>query len=143
MVMKTKQQQSDTLPTIWTVSDDLWARIEPVILELDPPSSIGRKRIDARAALNAMIYVLRTGCQWNQLPATFPDDSSVHRTMQRWITKGVFVRLWALLIEECADLGGVDWTWQAADTGLQKARWGGTNAALTRRTGRNRARNAA
>jgi putative transposase len=141
--MKVKQQKADTLPTIWTVSDDLWARIAPVIGELDPPSPIGRKRIDARAALNAMIYVLRTGCQWNQLPEQFPDDSSVHRTMQRWIEAGVFEQIWVDLVTACADLGGVDWTWQAVDGAMQKARLGGITSALTRRIAGKRGRNAA
>jgi transposase len=124
--MKAKQQKPDTLPTIWTVSDDLWAWIEPVILELDPPSAIGRKRIDARKALTAIIYVLRTGCQWNQLPEQFPDDSSVHRTLQRWVAAGVFEQIWVDLVTECAALGGVDWTWQAIDGAMQKARLGGS-----------------
>jgi transposase len=141
--MKATQQKPDTLPTIWTVSDALWARIAPVILELDPPSQIGRKRIDARAALNAMIYVLRTGCQWNQLPDQFPDDSSVHRTMQRWVAAGVFEQIWVDLVTACADLGGVDWTWQAVDGAMQKARLGGIRSALIRRIAGNPARNAA
>lgn len=141
--MTVKQQKPDTLPTIWTVSDALWTRIQPVIQALDPPSEIGRKRIDARSALNAMIYVLRTGCQWNQLPEQFPDDSSVHRTMQRWVKAGVFEQIWVDLVTECADLGGVDWTRQAVDGAMQKARLGGIMSALTRRIAGRRARNAA
>ncbi len=143
MDMKGKQQKPHALPTIWTVSDDLWARSEPVILALDPPSPIGRKRIDARAALNAMIYVLRPGCQWNHLPDQFPDDSSVHRTMPRWIEAGGFAQIWGDLVPACVDLGGVDWTWQAVDGAMQKARLGGSTSALTRRIAANRGRNAA
>lgn len=143
MDMKAKQQTPDVLPTIWTVSDDLWVRIAPVIMELDPPSDIGRRRIDARAALDAIIFVLRTGCQWNQLPDQFPDDSSVHRTMQRWVATGVFEQIWVDLVTACADLGGVDWTWQAVDGAMQKARLGGITSALTRRIAASRVRNAA
>ena len=40
--------KKETLPTIWEVPDDLWQRIEPVILELDPPKPKGRKRVDQR-----------------------------------------------------------------------------------------------
>jgi transposase len=119
----------DELATIWTVSDELWAVIEPLLSELDPPKATGRPRISARAALDAIIFRLRSGCQWNQLPERFPDDSSVHRTFQRWVRAGVFERIWAALIERCAELGGVDWEWQAADTMLGKARMGGTRSA--------------
>lgn len=113
------------LPTIWETPDTLWDRIAPVLAELDPPKPTGRPRIDARRALDAIVYQLRTGCQWNHLPAEFPDDSSVHRTFQRWIARKVFDRVWADLIEACEDLDGVTWEWQAADGCLGKARKGG------------------
>jgi len=122
------------LPTIWRGSDDLWTLIRPILAEHDPPQRLGRKRIDQRAALDAIIFRLRSGCQWNHLPAEFPDDSSVHRTFQRWRDRGVFDRLWAVLVEACEDLGGVDWDWQAADGALGKARKGGATSARTRPT---------
>ena len=71
------------LPTIWRVPDEMWKLIEPILLEYDPPAETGRKRIDQRAVLEALIFRVRSGCQWNHLPAEFPDDSSVHRTLQR------------------------------------------------------------
>ncbi len=113
------------IPTIWHIPDLLWEQIAPLLAQLDPPAVRGRKRIDARAALDAIIFRLRSGCQWNHLPSEFPDDSSVHRTFQRWIRRGVFTRIWALLIETCAELGGLDWEWQAADGAMGKARFGG------------------
>ena len=115
-----------TLPTIWQVPDELWDKIRPIINQHDPPKLTGRKRIDPRAALDTIIFRMRSGCQWNQLPKEFPDDSSVHRTFQRWIRKGVLDRIWAVLIEQCDQLGGVDWQWQAADGAMGKARFGGT-----------------
>jgi putative transposase len=125
------------LPPIWEASDDLWAIVEPILAELDPPKPNGRKRIDQRAAFDAIIFRLRTGCQWNHLPAEYPDDSSVHRTFQRWVEQGVFDRLWAVIQEACEDLDGCDWAWQAADTALGKARKGGTRSAPIPLTVRN------
>ncbi|MHC4253834.1 MAG: transposase [Planctomycetota bacterium] len=86
---------------------------------------MGRLNIDSRAALNGTIYRMRTSCRWNHLPREFGDDSSVHRWLQRWARDGVFERSWAILIEECEELGGVEWKWQAADCCLGKARMGG------------------
>ena len=114
------------LPTIWRVPDELWKTIKAVLDELDPAAATGRKRTDQRSALDGIIYQMRTGCQWNVLPKEFGDDSSVHRTFQRWIRKGVLDRIWAVLIEQCDELGGVDWQWQAADGAMGKARFGGT-----------------
>lgn len=121
------------LATIWGVPDELWELIQPILSELDPPAPTGRKRIDQRAALDGIIYQMRTGCQWNALPKEFGDDSSVHRTLLRWIDTGVLDRIWGMLVESCEELGGVDWQWQAADAAMGKARFGGTKSARTRR----------
>jgi len=110
---------------VWRVTDDLWAKIEAILAEYDPPKRVGRKRIDQRRALDGIIYRMRSGVQWNQLPKEFGDDSSVHRTLQRWVELGVFERICAALVEECEELGGVNWEWQAADTAMGKARLGG------------------
>ena len=123
--MPRPQRNQKSLPAIWRAPDDLWSVIERVLAELDPPARTGRKRIDARSALDAIIFRLRSGCQWNRLPREFPDDSSVHRTFQRWVRLGVFDRIWAVLLKACEDLGGCDWEWQAADTAMGKARYGG------------------
>lgn len=119
------------LTTIWEAPDDLWPRIAQILAELDPPKRTGRKRIDARGALNAIIFRMRSGCQWNRLPERFPNNRSVHRTFQRWVRLGVFDRLWAALVVACADLGGVNWDWQAADAALGKARFGGIRSVAT------------
>jgi putative transposase len=123
------------IPTIWRVPDELWEKIEPILAEHDPPKKTGRRRIDQRAALDAIIFRMRSGCQWNRLPEESPDDSSVHRTFQRWVELGLLDRIWAASIEECKELGGVDWEWQAADTAMGKARFGGNSSAQTPPTG--------
>lgn len=66
------------------------------------------------------------GGQWNYLPQEFGSDSTVHRTVYRWNQKGIFDRLWALLIYHCEDLQAVHWEWQSADGCLSKARFIGT-----------------
>ena len=60
--------KSETLPTIWEVPDDLWEQIHPVILEMDPPKSTGRKRVHPRRILDGIIFRMRSGCHWNRLP---------------------------------------------------------------------------
>ena len=113
----------ETLPTIWEIPDDLWDRIEPVILELDPPKAKGRKRVNQRKMLEGVIFRMRSSCQWNHLPKELGDDSTIHRTFQRWVERGMLERVWAILIEECRELDGVDWEWQSADCSMGKARF--------------------
>ena len=140
--MSEHDSEEKPLPTIWRVPDELWEKVEPILAEYDPPKNTGRRRIDQRAALDAIIFRLRTGCQWNHLPKEFPDDSSVHRTFQRWVELGVLDRIWAASVEKCEELGGVDWEWQAADGAMGKARFGGTSSAPTPPTGPKKASSA-
>ncbi|OWK36474.1 IS5 family transposase [Fimbriiglobus ruber] len=114
------------LPTIWEVSDDLWARIEPILAAAWPRRDPrGRHHADWRRCLNGIIYQMRTGCQWNALPKVLGDDSTVHRWYQRWCRLGVMEKIWADLVQTCDDLGQVHWDWQSADGCMGKARHGG------------------
>lgn len=126
------------LPTVWAVPDDLWdGFVLPILRRYDPEPRTGRPRIDQRRAFNGVIFILRSGCQWNRLPREFGDDASVHRTFQRWVRRGVFPRLWAAMVAYARGLGLVDWEWQSADCAMGKARFGGAPAPRTRRTGPN------
>jgi putative transposase len=144
--MARRKKAVGPLPTIWRVDDTLWAKAEQVLAAFDPPARFGPDRIDQRQALNGVIYRMRSGVQWNELPKEFGDDSSVHRTFQRWVERGVTGRPWAVLVEGCAELGGVDGRWQSFDCAMGKARHGGMNARRsdrTRPTGRSAAPSAA
>ena len=137
--MARQKKERPPLPTIWHASDELWATVERVLAECDPPARFGPARVDQRKAFDGLIFRLRTGCHWNRLPREYGDDSSVHRTFQRWVARGVLGRLWAELVRDCDELGGVDWQWQSADCVMGKARHGGIWSGRTRRTGRSRA----
>ena len=132
------------LPTIWKTPDDLWEQfIFPLLREHDPEPRTGRPRIDQRKALDGILFILRSGCQWNALPGEFGSDSSVHRTYQRWVSLGLFEKLWATLLDYARKLGLVDWDWQSSDTSMGKARFRGSIPARIPRIGPNPARNAA
>jgi transposase len=125
---------------IWTIPDSLWPTLEAILSEFYPVAKTGRPRGDMRKVLNGILYRMRSGVQWNYLPREFGSDTTVHDWFQRFVKDGVFERLWAVLIDACAELQGVKWEWQAADGVMNKARFGGTSPAKTRRTGRNRGR---
>ena len=117
--------KQDRLDTIWEAPDDLWREIEPLLLELDPPKSTGRKRADPRKMLGAIIFRMRSDCQWNMLPKSLGDDSTIHRTFQRWESVGLFPSIWSVVQNYCDELGGVNWEWQSADAAMGKACMGG------------------
>jgi len=139
--MARTKRQVKKLDTIWQCPDELWEQtIQPLLDKYDPPKRRGRKRIDGCRALDGIIHQGRSGCQWNHLPKEFGSDRSIHRTFQRWVKLGLFVKILAALIAHCDELGGVDWQWQSADAAMGKARSGGIKSAPTPRIGRKTAR---
>ena len=132
------------LPTIWITPDDLWQEfILPILREHDPEPYTGRPRTDQRKALDGIIFILRSGCQWNHLPREYGSDSAVHRTFQRWVSLGIFRMIWATLADYARRLGLVDFDWQSSDTSSGKARFRGAHRAPTPRIGPNPAPSAA
>jgi putative transposase len=84
---------------ILRLSDEEWEKIRPLLETHDPPPRLGRKRTDPRSVMEAIVYHLRSGCRWNALPREYPDDSTVHRTYQRWKRLGILDQLLATLEE--------------------------------------------
>jgi putative transposase len=120
-----KARKRKPLATIWEVPDPLWERALPILQEFWPSKRTGRHHADWRHALNGIIFRMRSGCQWDQLPRKFGPKSTVHDWFQRWCAGGIMQRIWEELAQECNELGAVDWNWQAADGRLGKARFGG------------------
>jgi len=75
------------------LTEEEWGKVRPLLEAHDPPRRKGRKRVNPRGVLEAIIYRLRSGCRWNALPSEYPDDSTVHRTYQRWKRLGTLDRL--------------------------------------------------
>lgn len=113
------------LPTIWEIPDELWGRIEPILARRYPAARTGRPRASLRRVLDGIIFRMRSGCQWNQLPERFGADSTVHGWFQRLVRDGVLEKIWAELVRECEQLGAVEWEWQAADGVMGKSRFCG------------------
>ncbi|AKH65561.1 MULTISPECIES: transposase [Photorhabdus] len=95
----------------WRLSDELWGKMAPLIPEHKTQHPLGthRKRVDNRAAMDAIFFVLRTGCQWNALNATgICSSSSAHRRFQEWRDAGVFERFWQNGLLACKHLAIID-----------------------------------
>src|SRR5262245_21956446 len=112
-------------PTIWAVPDDLWLIVQHVLPREELQRSRGRPWIPPRRILDAVLYVLRTGCQWKAVPRTFASGSTVHRRFQRWVERGIWEAMWRLLLQYYDAAESLEWTWQSADTSLHKAPLGG------------------
>lgn len=105
----------------WKVSDEFWEKVEPLVPAAPSHKKGGRTRMDDRDAFAAMIYVLRTGIQWNALPRQMGASSTVHDRYQEWERKGFFEELWRAGLLEYDELEGIEWEWQALDGAMTKA----------------------
>jgi len=113
----------------WEVSDKFWEKVEPLIPlpERDPTKTYkrkpggGRKPMPARQILEAVLFVLRTGCQWKALPKErFGSPSAIHTHFLRWVRQGVFVALWRAGLAEYDEMEGIAWRWQSIDGAMIK-----------------------
>ena len=95
----------------YQIPDELWKRTQPLI-PLPPKKKNkdrpGRPRMDDRKAMNAIFYVLRTGCQWNALPRSLGASSTVHDRFQEWRKAGVFERMWKEALIEYDEKRGLN-----------------------------------
>ena len=88
------------------LTDAQWAKIEP-LLPVPPPRRLnrGRPRADARKVLNTILWVMRTGASWDDLPKEerFVAFQTAHRYLQTWVADGTFRRIVEAMANE-ADL---------------------------------------
>jgi transposase len=77
------------------LSDAEWELLKPLIYPADARRGRGRQRHphSARACLDAIRYVLKTGCQWSMLPKEFAPRSTVHDALSGWTEQGLWPRL--------------------------------------------------
>jgi putative transposase len=118
----------DSVPDDWRIPDDLWAEIEMHIPEHPNTHRFGggRPRAKDRVCMDAIFYVLRTGCQWKALDATkFCPGSTAHDRFQEWVADGVFLALWKTGLLEYDCITGIDWEWLSMDGCMTKAPLGG------------------
>lgn len=98
------------------VSDEFWAKVQPLVPE-DPRSPRGgRPPTSHRTIFNGVLYVLRTGCQWKMLPREYGSGSAAHEHFQKWTRAGIFSKLWRLCLLEYDHRKGIDWKWQSLDS---------------------------
>ena len=111
----------------WHIPDEWWERIEPLLPPRTPhPLGCHRSRVDDRKAMDAIFFVLRTGCQWNALNETgICSSRSAHRRFQEWAAADVFLEVWKSGLGAYDALQGIDWEWLAMDGAMTKAPLGG------------------
>jgi transposase len=109
------------------IDDRLWELVEPLIPERPPPKGPGgRPRIDDRAALEGIVFVLSTGCRWRDLPQKLGCGSghTAWRRLREWQDAGVWDRLHQVILIELREAEVLDWTRCCVDAVAVRAKRG-------------------
>jgi transposase len=117
------------------VSDEFWSRVKPVIPKVERRfHHPGRRRVGDRCCLEAIMYVLRTGCQWAMVPASEIGCSgkTAWRRMDEWDRAGVWDKLHDALLAELNSQGAIDWATGVVDGSSRRAVFGGLTPARPR-----------
>jgi transposase len=111
------------------VSDELWERVEPLLPPPKPRRFLfpGRKPLDFRKVLTGILFVLKTGIDWEDLPAElgWGCGKTCKKYLRAWQKAGVWDRLHALLLAELQEADALDWSRAAADSTQARALGGG------------------
>src|SRR5580692_10386309 len=90
------------------LTDAQWAVLEPTFRPRRRPDGRGRPWSDPRAVLNGVLWVLRTGAPWHDLPPRYGPYQTAHRRFQNWVRSGVMERLLLTLAGHLKEAGGLD-----------------------------------
>src|SRR3989442_8666051 len=119
----------------WIVRDGLWQRFEPLLPRRERRFRYpGRRRLDDRAALQGILFVLQTGIAWRHLPSElgFGGGSTCYRRMDAWQRAGVWERLHEVLLAELRTCGEIEWSRAIADSSHVQAKKGAPRRARAR-----------
>ena len=91
------------------LTDEQWQVVETILPE-DPVRDDGRGRpwSDRRKVLNGILWILRTGAPWQDLPPRYGPYQTAHRRFQNWVRSGVIEQLLLALAQHLKDAGGLD-----------------------------------
>ncbi|MDQ3331941.1 MAG: transposase [Planctomycetota bacterium] len=121
------------------LSDEQWLLIAD-LFPWEPPSSLGgRPPVPPRAVLDALLWLLRIGGRWQDLPEGSPSESTCRRRLKAWTEAGLLIDVWPRLVELANELGQIDWEHLIADGTFCRAKKGGTaSESAARATARRR-----
>ena len=112
------------------LTDQQWRRIEPDLPKSKPSPKGGRPRANDRECLEGILWLLRTGARWQDIPVDLPSGSTCWRRLQEWAGEGILEDIHSRLIEELGALGRLHLKELVMDATFIRAKKGGTKSAL-------------
>ncbi len=93
------------------LTDEQWAVLEPLLpAPVRRADGKGRPRVDNRAILNGILWIMRTGAPWHDMPNRYPPYQTCHRRFQEWVKSGTFEAVLRTLVQDVKERGELDLT---------------------------------
>lgn len=112
------------------LTDAQWAKIEPLLPSLPRSQRGGRPWASHRAVVDGILWVLKTGARWRDLPAEYASPSTCWRRLKRWDEDGTWLRIWRAIIAELDARGRLHWETAFIDGTFAPAKKGGPTSVL-------------
>lgn len=107
------------------LQDEQWKRIEPLLPKNKKGKKGGRPWADNRQVIEGILWVLKSGARWRDLPERYPSPSTCWRRLKYWEDLGVWVEIWRAFLRELDERGYLDWEETFADGSFAPAEKGG------------------
>lgn len=91
------------------LTDEQWAKIEPLLPRLRRSRRGGRPWISHREVVDGIFWVLKTGARWRDLPEGYPSPSTCWRRLNRWDEDGTWLRIWRAFLSQLDAKRLLDW----------------------------------
>jgi len=106
------------------LKDDQWEKIEPLLPSTAPGKKGGPPWKDNRKVLEGILWVLKTGARWRDLPDIYPSPSTCWRRLKLWEDMGIWLDIWRALLSELDEKQYLDWEETFADGSFAPAKKG-------------------
>jgi transposase len=114
------------------LTDAQWERIEPFLPKHPPSPKGGRPRASDRECLEGILWLLRSGARWRDIPVDLPSDTTCWRRLHEWSSECILEEIQGVLIRELVELGRVDLRELLADATFIRVKKGACVSATPR-----------
>ena len=106
------------------LTDSQWNLIRDLFENPDTSPLGGRPRVEPRACLEGIIWILKTGAQWKYLPDQYPSSSTCWRRLKEWTERGLLEQAWQRLVHQHDQRGRLQWKQMIGDATFSSAKKG-------------------
>jgi len=91
------------------LTEKQWRKIEPLLPARKPTPKGGRPPCENREVLEGILWILRTGAPWADLPKEYPSASTCWRRLSQWQEEDIWLKIWSIFLQQLDDEGKLDW----------------------------------